>query len=256
MNEIIGQVREGDVLVLTINRPKALNAINGEVMDALKSIFIDGEVDLSGVKAMILTGAGEKAFAAGADITEFPSFASKEGRALSQKGHNVYNAIEQFHIPVIAMIKGYALGGGCELAMACHIRIAEDCARFGQPEINLGVVPGYGGSQRLVRYIGKSKAMELLLTGNMIDASAAEILGLVSTVAPSGQGMETALKMANKIASKSPLVVARMIELVNNYGNDGFNMEIEFFGASFDTYDLKEGVAAFMEKRKASFLGK
>jgi enoyl-CoA hydratase len=256
MSEILLKEREGKVLILTINRPKALNAINTEVMDALKAIFVDGEEDMTGVHAIILKGSGEKAFAAGADIMEFPSFTSKEGRALSAKGHGVYNAIERFHIPVIAMIKGYALGGGCELTMACHLRVAEDCAKFGQPEINLGVVPGYGGSQRLVRYIGKSKAMELLLTGSSIDASTAEMLGLVCAVAPSGQGMEVAMKLANKIASKSPLVVGRMIALVNDYGNDGFDKEIELFGQSFDSYDLKEGVAAFMEKRKANFIGK
>ena len=255
MSEIISRERNENVLILTINRPKALNAINSEVMDELASIFIRNEEDLKGIHVMILKGAGEKAFAAGADIMEFPSYTSKEGGALAKKGHGVYNAIERFPIPVIAMIKGYALGGGCELAMACHLRVAEDCAKFGQPEINLGVVPGYGGSQRLVRYLGKTKAMELLLTGDMIDANTAEMLGLVCSVAPSGQGMEVAMKLTKKIAKKSPLVVGRMIELVNEYGHDGFNKEIELFGASFDTHDLKEGVAAFMEKRKANFKG-
>ncbi len=256
MASVILIERQERILILTINRPKALNAINSEVMNELNRIFVDKKEDLTNIRAIILKGAGEKAFAAGADITEFPSYSSKEGQALSQKGHAVYDAIEQFSIPVIAMVKGYALGGGCELAMACHIRLAEDCARFGQPEINLGVVPGYGGSQRLVRYIGKSKAMHLLLTGDMIDANTAEMMGLISGVAPSGQGMELALKVAGKIASKSPLVVGRMISLVNAYDNNGFKKEIELFGASFDSEDLKEGVDAFLNKRKAEFKGK
>ncbi len=256
MSDIILQERQDSILILTINRPKALNAINTEVMDALKDIFVDEGMDLEDIRVIILTGSGDKAFAAGADIMEFPNFTSKEGEALSAKGHGVYNAIENFHIPVIAMIKGYALGGGCELTMACHMRIAEDCAKFGQPEINLGVVPGYGGSQRLVRYVGKTRAMELLLTGNMIDANKAEMIGLVSQVLPSGQGMESAIKLARKIASKSPLVVRRMIDLVNHFGEDGFEREIDLFGKSFDTQDLKEGVNAFMEKRKPNFIGK
>lgn len=257
MAQAIIREREGHVLILTIDRPKALNAINVDVMDDLKYIFQDKKEDLTDVHAIVLKGAGEKAFAAGADIKEFPNYASPEGEALSSKGHAVYNAIETFPIPVIALIKGYALGGGCELAMACHMRIAEEGARFGQPEINLGVVPGYGGSQRLVHYIGKTKAMEMLLTGDMIDAEAAEKLGLVSRVAPAGEGLAVAMKLANKIASKSPLVVARTIELVNAAAtSEGFQREIHLFGQSFDTYDLKEGVAAFMEKRKAKFLGK
>ena len=255
MSDIILKERDGQILILTINRPKALNAINRDVMEALGGIFIDGEFDLEDVRAIILKGSGEKAFAAGADIKEFPSFTSKEGSALSRRGHEVYRAIEHFHIPVIAMIKGYALGGGCELSMACHLRVAEDCAKFGQPETNLGVVPGYGGSQRLVRYIGRTKALELLLTGDMIDASTAEMLGLVNVIAPSGKGMEVALQLAGKIASKSPLVNKHLIDLVNAYGDGGFEKEIQLFGACFDSNDLKEGVAAFMEKRKSGFSG-
>jgi len=256
MQESIQKERHENVLVLTINRPKALNAINTEVMDELKRIFQDRKEDMAGIRAIILQGSGEKAFASGADIMEFPSFTSKEGQALSQKGHDVYNAIENFPIPVIAYIRGYALGGGCELAMACHLRIAADCAKFGQPEINLGVVPGYGGSQRLIRYVGRTKGTEMLLTGKMIDANTAEMLGLVSEVVPSSQGFDAAMKLASKIASKSPLVVSRMIELINGYGSNGFENEIYLFGQSFDTADLKEGVAAFMEKRKANFIGK
>lgn len=245
------------ILSITINRPQALNAINQDVMDGLRSIFIEGKLDLDDVRCIIISGAGDKAFAAGADIAEFSSFNASQGEELSRRGHEVFNAIESFSIPVIAMIKGYALGGGCELAMACHIRIAEDCAKFGQPEVNLGIVPGYGGSQRLIRYVGRSKGLEMLLTGEMIDAHTAFALGLVSDVVNSGEGMKYAVELAQKICTKSPLVVKRLINLANQQSeSDGLSQEIKLFGQSFDSIDLKEGVQAFFEKRKPNFIGK
>ena len=248
---------QNEILILTIDRPKAMNAINQQVMDDLKEVFIDNKQETLKNRGVIITGCGDKAFVAGADITEFPEYGEKEGAALAQKGHDVFDAIEQFTIPVIAAINGFSLGGGNELAMACHMRIAEEHARFGQPEINLGLIPGYGGTQRLIRYIGKPKAVELLLTGDMLSAEEALKLHLVNKVVNKGESMPEAFRLLEKIAEKSAATVNKMLQAVSAYHQheQAYDKEVELFGECFELEDMKEGVRAFMEKRKPKFTG-
>jgi len=250
--------QDGAILIVEINRPKALNAINTQTMSELGHLFQEGYKTFEGIQSVLITGSGEKAFVAGADIKEFEGLDAEKARQLSANGHVVYDRIENFHLPVLAAINGFALGGGLELAMACHLRIAADTARFGQPEVNLGLIPGYGGTQRLVRYVGKSVAMEMLLTADMIKAEEALRLGLVSKVVPVAELLEVALSILQKINSKAPFAVRKTIELVNSYfleKVDGFKAEIDAFGACAATEDFKEGAAAFVEKRKANFKG-
>lgn len=240
---------------LTINRPDALNALNKGVFDALEAFFLEHKEDRD-IKGVIITGAGSKAFVAGADIKEFSSLDAKGGAALSKRGQDVFFMIERFHAPVIAAVNGFALGGGCELSMSCHIRVAGSNAKFGQPEVNLGLVPGYGGSQRLVQLIGKGKALEMLLTADMIGAEEALRLGLVTHVVESGQETAKAMEILQKIATKGPLAVQQTIHLVNAYFDktvDGFKKEYEDFGLTIGSEESKEGAAAFIEKRKAVF---
>ena len=256
---LLYSVDENKIATLTINRPKAYNAINAETMGEIGHFFSTTAPTLKGIVGVIVTGAGEKAFVAGADIKAFLSLDNEKAQKLSKQGHDAYNHIENFDKPVIAAVNGFALGGGCELAMACHMRIAGEKAKFGQPEVNLGIVPGYGGSQRLVQLIGKGKAMELLLTGDMIGAEEAHKLGLANHVVPQGEEVAKAKEILLKIATKGPISIAKTIDLVNLYFNkekDGFNAEIEAFGACADTKDFKEGASAFIEKRKANFSGK
>lgn len=250
------KIEEG-IALLTIERPEALNAINKEVMESLRVFFADHAGDRS-LRGVIITGSGEKAFAAGADIKEFSSLSEEEGAALSKKGQDVYFLMEHFHAPVVAAVNGFALGGGCELAMACHMRIAGEKAKFGQPEINLGLIPGYGGTQRLVQYIGKPKAIELLLTADMINAEEALRLGLVNRVCEAGKEVETAKNLLLKIAEKAPIAVDYMLQCVNANDNstEGYVMEHKLFGKCIVTEDAREGAAAFVEKRKAHFKGK
>lgn len=245
---------QDEILIITIDREKALNAINTAVMDGLREVFVDTD-EWDQYRGIIITGAGSKAFAAGADIKEFPNYGEKEGAELSRKGHQVYDAIENCTVPVLAVINGFSLGGGNELAMACHMRIAEEHAKFGQPEINLGLIPGYAGTQRFVRYVGKAKAIELLLTGDMINAQEAGDRGLVNSVVESGEGLAAGIKLMRKIASKSKTVVAHMLRTVHAYHSyePSFDIESQTFGACFELDDMKEGVAAFMEKRKPDF---
>jgi enoyl-CoA hydratase len=242
------------ILIITIDREKALNAINTAVMDGLREVFVDTD-EWDQYRGIIITGSGSKAFAAGADIKEFPNYGEKEGAELSRKGHQVYDAIENCTVPVLAVINGFSLGGGNELAMACHMRIAEEHAKFGQPEINLGLIPGYAGTQRFVRYVGKAKAIELLLTGDMIGAQEASERNLVNSVVESGEGLATGIQLMRKIASKSKTVVAHMLRAVHAYHSyePSFDIESQTFGACFELDDMKEGVAAFMEKRKPDF---
>ncbi|MBK8699744.1 MAG: enoyl-CoA hydratase/isomerase family protein [Saprospiraceae bacterium] len=250
-------IQEG-VALITIQRPEALNAINRDVMDGLGAFFREHQYDPS-LKGVIITGSGQKAFAAGADIKEFASLTEEEGAALSKKGQDVYFLIERFHVPVIAAVNGFALGGGCELAMACHMRIAGARAKFGQPEVNLGLIPGYGGTQRLAQYIGKSKAIELLLTADMIDANEAHRLGLVNHVVEEGKEVETAMGIIQKIGAKGPIAVKYILQCVNDQYNgekDGYASEYSLFGKCLVTDDAREGAAAFVEKRKAEFKGK
>ena len=251
--------QDGPLLTVTINRPEALNAINTEVMDELGRLFKDELPEREGIRGIILTGAGEKAFVAGADIKEFVGLSGTEGRNMAEKGQRIFAAIENSQIPVVAVIKGYALGAGCELAMACHLRIAGPKARFGQPEVNLGLLPGYGGTQRLVDLIGETKALELLLTADMIGAEEAHRLGLVNHVTEAGGEMAKAVELLRKIAQKAPVAVGSVIESVNA-GNDptadGYAAEVHYFGKCCNTEDFREGAAAFVEKRTPNFTGR
>ena len=245
--------------IVTINRPDKLNALNktviGELSDAVEKIIHD-----PAIKSAIITGSGAKSFVAGADISEFSTLDANGGKALAQRGQDlVFSKIENSPKPIVAAVNGFALGGGCELAMACHFRIAADNAKFGQPEVNLGLIPGYGGTQRLVHLIGKGRAMELLMTGNMIDAGTALQYGLVNMVVPQSELLAITKKTIDLINTKAPLALSACIKAVNSVfdeSKNGFQIEIDSFGELFDTADAKEGAAAFMEKRKANFTGK
>jgi enoyl-CoA hydratase len=249
---------EDGILIVTINREKALNALNTQTMLELKHLFTE-DIPRRSIKGVVLTGAGPKAFVAGADIKEFMGLGDQGGQEMAQRGHDIFFAIERCSVPVVAAVNGFALGGGCELAMACHMRVAVASARFGQPEVNLGIIPGYGGTQRLIQYIGKSKAMELLLTADMIDAKEAHRLGLVNHVVPAGEEVGHAKALIEKTATKGPIAIAKIIETVNAYfadGTDGFAEEVKAFGETTRTEDFKEGASAFTEKRKPDFKGK
>lgn len=247
------------IATITVNRPKALNAINDQMMIDLHAFFTEGHKSLSQLDGVIITGAGDKAFVAGADIKEFATLGADQGSAKSQLGHDTFKAIEYFHLPVIAAIEGFALGGGCELAMACHMRVAGSQSRFGQPEVNLGLIPGFGGTQRLVQLVGKGKALELLLTADMIDAAEAHRLGLVNHVTEPGEAHAKAMEILGKIAKKGPQAVALCISAVNAYfdkSTDGFAQEVADFGKTIASAEGKEGAAAFVEKRKPVFEGR
>ncbi len=249
---------QNGVAVVTLQREKALNALNQATMEELRRFFGEEAKAVPSLKGVVLTGAGEKAFAAGADITEFKDLDAAQGAAFARRGQAVFALIERFPRPVVAAVNGFALGGGCELAMACHLRVAGERARFGQPEVNLGLIPGYGGTQRLVRYLGRGKALELLLTADMIGAEEALRLGLVNCVVPAGQEVDKARELVEKIAGKAPIAVAKIIEAVNAYFRpevDGFAFEADAFGACCGTADFREGVRAFVEKRPANFQG-
>jgi enoyl-CoA hydratase len=242
-------------VIITINRESKMNALNIELLQEIKKAVLEAEKDKS-IRGILITGSGEKAFAAGADISEFAQFSVQQGTQMSADGHSVMKSIENCSIPVIAAVNGFALGGGCELAMCCHLRIASENARFGQPEVNLGVPPGYGGTQRLVQLIGKGKALELLITADMIKAPEALQLGLVNAVVPIADLKSKCLEIIDKIATKSPQAVAKVISCVNDYfvdGKDAMESEIEHFGNSFGTDEFIEGTTAFLEKRKANY---
>lgn len=247
-----------NIAVVTLNRPTALNALNQLMMSELNSFFNEELPQLSLV-GVILTGEGEKAFVAGADITEFLSLEQMPDSELSKKGHAVFNSIENCAVPVIAAVNGFALGGGCELAMACHIRVASVNARFGTPEVNLGIIPGYGGTQRLVQLVGKGKALELMMTADMIGAEEAHRLGLVNHVVEHGKEVEKATEILQKIATKAPLAITKVIDSVNAFfdkNRNGYEAEINNFFDLSSTQDFKEGASAFVEKRKPQFSGK
>ncbi|MDX1941085.1 MAG: enoyl-CoA hydratase-related protein [Saprospiraceae bacterium] len=249
---------ENGILIATINRPQALNALNNQTMGELQQFFGEDAPNRADVKGIILTGAGDKAFVAGADIKEFMGLDAETGAIMSQRGQDVFFLIERFPKPVVAVVNGFALGGGCELAMSCHIRVASEKAKFGQPEVNLGIIPGYGGTQRLVQHIGKGKALELMMTGDMIGASEAYQRGLVNHVVPEGEELAKAREIIEKIATKGPVAIAKVIETVNAYFDkqqDGFTREVQEFGHTVGTEDAKEGASAFVEKRKANFKG-
>ncbi|MEP6647438.1 MAG: enoyl-CoA hydratase-related protein [Saprospiraceae bacterium] len=248
----------GQVLVLCLNRPDALNALNSMMFDELDSFFTSDYKEYNPA-SIIITGRGEKAFAAGADIKELHGLSSQQAEMLSRKGQLIFNKIEAFHLPVIGAINGFALGGGCELAMACHIRVASTKAKFGQPEVNLGIIPGYGGTQRLIQLIGKGKATELLLTGDMINADEAYRLGLVNYVTEPEQLIDRALELASRMMTRGPIALAGVIRTVNHYfsaSHEGFVFEASTFGEIASSEDFAEGTAAFIEKRKPAFQGK
>ncbi len=247
---------ENNIFFITVNRPDKLNALNKTVLEEL-SDAMDHIYNEKNIKGVIITGAGEKAFVAGADISEFTEVKDTEGEILSKKGQDVFFKIENCPKPVIAAVNGFALGGGCELAMACHFRLASKNAKFGQPEVNLGLIPGYGGTQRLTMLIGKGKAMELMMTGNMIGAEEAKSLGLVNYVETPENLLPKTKEILKSILAKSPLAISKVIEVVNFYFNkEGFNKEAKLFGEVFSSEDKKEGTSAFLEKRKPVFKGK
>ena len=249
---------DNGIFTITINRPDKLNALNRQVMTDLLSVINEVD-DNADIKAVILTGAGQKGFVAGADISEFVGLTSGEGMDLARRGQEIFFRFENCSKPIIAAVNGFALGGGCELAMACHFRIASENAKFGQPEVNLGLIPGYGGTQRLVQLIGKGRALELLMTGGMIDAPTALQYGLVNYVVPQEELLTKAASLLQTITTKAPLAISRCIQAANavfDHTKNGYEVELEAFGDCFDTDDMKEGAAAFLEKRKANFTGK
>lgn len=244
---------------ITINRPKKLNALNKATIEELHNAFKTLEGDAE-VKVIIITGSGEKAFVAGADISEFAHFSVEEGGMLAKKGQEIlFDFVENLSTPVIAAVNGFALGGGLELAMACHFRVASDNAKMGLPEVSLGVIPGYGGTQRLPQLVGKGKAMELVMTAGMISAEEAKESGLVNHVTTQEELLPLAEKIASKIMRNSSVAIAAAIRAVNDNfkdGTNGFETEITEFGNCFGTEDFKEGTTAFLEKRKPDFPGK
>ena len=257
--ENIRTENKDSILIVTIDRPKVLNALNAQTVEELRLAFKQARED-DEVHCVILTGAGEKAFVAGADISELAQMTPITGKNIAEKGQRTFLSIERFPKPVIAAINGFALGGGCELALACHIRIASEKAQLGLPEVTLGIIPGYGGTQRMARLLGKGKALELILTGDRIGAAEAERIGLVNKVVPAEQLMSTAEEMARKIASRGPLAIRAAVEAVMSGSEmpfaEGQFLEATLFGLLASTEDMKEGMGAFLEKRQANFKGR
>ncbi len=243
---------KGQVGILTINRPEALNALNDQVISQLDKVL--DEIDLNTVRCLIVTGAGKKAFVAGADIAQMSGLTKQEGEAFGKLGNDVFRKLEAFPIPTIAAVNGFALGGGCELSMSCDIRLASDTAVFGQPEVGLGITPGFGGTQRMARLVGMGKAKELIYTARNIKAPEALAIGLVQAVYPAEELMAEAMKMAERIAGNAPIAVRACKKAIN----DGLQVNIEqavaieekLFGSCFETKDQKNAMAAFVEKRK------
>ena len=251
--------RDGAVAVVTINRPAVLNALNAQTLDDLRRALLDLRHD-DEVRAVVITGAGEKAFVAGADISELARQHPASGRDMAARGQHVFDIVEHLGKPVVAAINGFALGGGCELAMACTFRIAAEHARLGQPEVNLGIIPGYGGTQRLARLVGRDRAMELVLTGRHVAAAEALAMGLVTRVVPAAILMDESMALATELASKAPLAVRYAMDAINR----GLDMplgqalahEAALFGLATATEDMREGTRAFLEKRKPTFVGR
>jgi enoyl-CoA hydratase len=255
---------QNGIFTITINRPDKLNALNAQVFTDLDNA-IDEVCNNTAIKSAIITGAGPKAFVAGADITEFGGLNKDEAMELARRGHTVFFKIENSKKPIVAAVNGFALGGGCELAMACHFRLCSENAKFGQPEVNLGLIPGYGGTQRLTQLVGKGKSMELQMTAHLVDATEALQLGLVNHVTTAESLLQRTADILNVIMSKAPIAIGKVIECVNvaalsdssfNNGKSGYAKEIEAFGDCFITDDMKEGTTAFLEKRKPVFLNK
>jgi enoyl-CoA hydratase len=257
LKNILTEEKNG-VLYLIVNREDKMNALNFETLEDLRIIF-EEIVDNKSIKAAIITGAGEKAFVAGADISEIASLNEVNARKFAENGQDIFSIIENCQKPIIAVTNGYTLGGGCELAMACHMRVATANARFGQPEVNLGIIPGYGGTQRLTILVGRGKANELMMTGDMIGADEAKALGLVNHVLPTkAEAMEKAEELISKIMSKAPLAIGMIVDCVNAVylsEENGFQTEANSFARCVKSGDYKEGTSAFLEKRKPVFKG-
>jgi len=246
--------KEDQIFIIEIHRPESLNALNADTLQEISAAISEAEKD-STIRTIILTGSGEKAFVAGADIKEFAQHTVEQAEEMSRKGHeNVFNKIENLKKPVIAAINGFALGGGLELALACHIRYAADTAKLGLPEVTLGLIPGYGGTQRLPKLIGKGLANEMIFSAKMVSAQRAKEIGLVNDVFPASELLEATKKLAQTIARNSPIAISKAIEVINKSDtNEGFNSEIKAFGELFGMKDKEEGVQAFLEKRKPNF---
>lgn len=250
--------RNGNILIITINRESKLNALNqatlSELREAIQSVYEEDEI-----RGAIITGAGEKAFVAGADISEFSELNEMNARKFSESGQEIFQLIEDCHSPVIAVVGGFALGGGCELAMACHMRVASENAKFGQPEVNLGIIPGYGGTQRLTQLIGKGRSFEYTMTARMIDAAKALQFGLVNHVtADKSSAMDTALEILREIEQKAPIAIEMAVDSINaavNGAENGYQTEANAFAKCCGTEDFKEGRSAFLEKRTPQFKG-
>jgi enoyl-CoA hydratase len=251
--------RDDAVAIVTFNRPKVLNALNGQTLAELSAAMAAFKAD-AGVRAIVITGAGEKSFVAGADINELAVLSPVAGKDHARRGQQLFDEIEHLGKPVIAAINGFALGGGCELAMACTIRLAADSARFGQPEVNLGLIPGYAGTQRLPRLVGKGVALEILLTGDMITAERAFEIGLVNRVVPAAELLAEAKKLAHALAAKAPIAVRYILDAVNHGLESPFaageQLETSLFGTIASSEDMREGTKAFLAKRKAAWQGK
>ncbi len=249
---------KNNILYITINRPDKLNALNFQTLDELREAMVEG-YDNDEVKAIIITGEGEKAFVAGADISEFTQINEYNSRRFSENGQEVFSLIEKCPKPVMAAINGFALGGGCELALACHMRIASDNAKIGLPEVTLGILPGYGGTQRLTLLVGKGKAFEIIMTGDMITAEHALQIGMVNYVVPQAELLSRCEGLLTKIIQRAPIAIAQIVECVNavyNETKDGYEVEANSFAICTKTEDFKEGTKAFQEKRKPEFKGK
>ncbi len=254
LSTLLVSLQQG-MLTVTINRPDKMNALNRTVFEELEKVLDTVDADQQ-IKGVIITGAGTKAFVAGADISEFTTLDQQEAKALARRGQLIFDRIEKNAKPFIAAVNGFALGGGCELAMACHIRIASEQARFGQPEVNLGLIPGYGGTQRLTQLVGKGKALELMMSGNMLSATEAFQWGLANHVCTTEELIDKTVQLLATITSKGPGAVARVIAAVNasfEKGVDGYQEEVRLFGECFGTAEMQEGVSAFLEKRKPNF---
>lgn len=245
------------IFIITINRPDKMNALNKDVFNELESA-VDEIYNNKDISACIITGAGSKAFVAGADISEFTTLSPDQAPGLAKRGQDVFDKIENCPKPIVAAVNGFALGGGCELALACHFIYASENAKFGQPEVNLGLIPGYGGSQRLTQLVGRNMAMELLMSGNMINAKEAMDYGIVNKVVKQEDLLSTTKAILGIILTKAPIAVSKIIECVNNFDHtqQGYDFEVKKFGECFATEDMKEGVTAFLEKRRAEFKGK
>jgi len=247
---------DNGICIIRVNRPDKLNALNKEVFNDLDTV-IDDVYKNPEIRSVVITGAGTKAFVAGADISEFLELDTSEATELSARGHKVFDKIENSPKPIVAAVNGFALGGGCELALACHFIYASENAKFGQPEVNLGLIPGYGGTQRLTQLVGRNLAMELLMSGNMISAKEAMDIGVVNKVFSADELLPKTKEILSLIQNKAPVAVSKVIECVNNFDHtqQGYDLEIKKFGECFATEDAKEGASAFLEKRKPNFKG-